>query len=171
MSESVFIDLHVNMEPNVLFRGHNYTSRRWHLINPVSYLTSRLKKKKLKWKYGASINHMTPKSAPFYPLPLMTHLAHYKVNGMTIFLSLLTPAPPPSGASYGLWMLANICSCIFYICFFFQCSGPLEVYSSIHDSIVGNEYCMLLWIVIFANLKQIRLGNLANIPCKTVKGI
>ena len=92
MSESVFIDLHVNMEPNVLFRGHNYTSRRWHLINPVSYLTSRLKKK-LKWKYGASINHMTPKSAPFYPLPLMTHLAHYKVNGMTIFLSLLTPSP------------------------------------------------------------------------------
>ena len=56
---------------------------------------------------------MTPKSAPFYPLPLMTHLAHYKVNGMTIFLSLLTPAPPPRARH-----MVYECSPIFVLVFF-----------------------------------------------------
>ena len=42
----------------------------------------------------AIINHNTPKSASFYPCPLMTNFAHYKVNEMTAILGLSWPPPP-----------------------------------------------------------------------------
>ena len=59
---------------------------KWHLLYQTVEILEYQKSKNDVHK-GAFINHMTPKSAHFYPLPLVTQLWH-----------LLLPPPPPYDA-------------------------------------------------------------------------